>query len=162
MTLRIGSAAPAFDVTSSDGRHLRLEDFRGKKQVVLYFYPRDNTPVCTAEACGFRDIYEELVAEDTEVIGVSVDDDASHGKFAEKHRVPFPLVADPDRKLVNAYDAVGGISRLLGGAKRVTYVIDKSGKIAAIFDSAFFAKNHVNGVKETIQKLRAEKATAAV
>jgi len=162
MTLRIGSAAPAFEVTSSDGRQLRLEDFRGKKQVVLYFYPRDNTPVCTAEACGFRDIYEELVAEDTEVIGVSVDDDASHGKFAEKHHVPFPLVADPDRKLVNAYDAVGGISRLLGGAKRVTYVIDKSGRIAAIFDSAFFAKQHVNGVKETIAKLRAEKASAAV
>jgi thioredoxin-dependent peroxiredoxin len=155
MTLSIGSSAPGFDVTSSDGKRLRLEDFRGKKQVVLYFYPKDNTPVCTAEACGFRDIYEELVADDTEVIGVSMDSDDSHGKFAAKHRVPFPLVADPDKKLVNAYQAVGGIARLFGGAKRVTYVIDKSGKIAAVFDSAIFAKQHVNGVKETISKLRA-------
>ena len=155
MTLPIGSQAPAFDVTSSDGRHLRLEDLRGKKNVVLYFYPKDNTPVCTAEACGFRDIYDELVGEDTEVIGVSVDDDASHGKFAAKHNVRFPLVADSDRKLVSAYQAVGGLARILGGAKRVTYVIDKNGKIAAVFDSAFFAKQHVNGVKETIARLRA-------
>lgn len=154
MTLPIGSQAPAFDVTSSDGRHLRLQDFRDKKNVVLYFYPKDNTPVCTAEACGFRDIYDELIGEDTEVIGVSVDDDESHGKFAAKHNVHFPLVADRDRKLVDAYQAVGGLSRLLGGAKRVTYVIDKNGKIAAVFDSAFFAKQHVNGVKETIARLK--------
>jgi peroxiredoxin Q/BCP len=154
MTLPIGSQAPAFDVTSSDGRHLVLDEFRGKKNVVLYFYPKDGTPVCTAEACGFRDIYDELVGDDTEVIGVSVDDDDSHGKFAAKHNVRFPLVADRDRKLVTAYQAVGGIARLLGGAKRVTYIIDKNGKIAAVFDSAFFAKQHVNGVKETIARLR--------
>ena len=154
MTLAIGSAAPPFDVTSSDGRHLRLADFAGKKNVVLYFYPKDGTPVCTAEACGFRDIYDELVGEDTEVIGVSVDDDASHGNFAERHQVKFPLVADPERKLVNAYQAVGGLARILGGAKRVTYVIDKNGKIAAVFDSALFAKQHVNGAKEAIARLR--------
>src|SRR5882672_10821038 len=155
MTLRIGSAAPAFDVTSSDGRHLRLEDFRGKKQVVLYFYPRDNTPVCTAEACGFRDMYEELVAADTEVIGVSVDDDASHGRFASQHKVPFPLIADPERKIVKPYLAEGGIAaRLMGGAKRVTYVIDRQGRIAAVFDSAIFAKQHLNGVKDAILRLR--------
>jgi thioredoxin-dependent peroxiredoxin len=154
MTLPIGSQAPAFDVTSSDGRHLSLDEFRGKKNVVLYFYPKDGTPVCTAEACGFRDIYDELVGDDTEVIGVSVDDDDSHGKFAAKHNVRFPLVADRDRKLVTAYQAVGGIARLLGGAKRVTYVIDKNGKIAAVFDSAFFAKQHVTGVKEAIARLR--------
>src|SRR5262249_59580196 len=97
--LKVGDTAPPFDVTSRDGKRLRLEDFRGKKQVVLYFYPKDNTPVCTAEACGFRDMYEDLVAADTEVIGVSVDDEASHRGFASRHRVPFPLVSDNDRTL---------------------------------------------------------------
>ena len=154
MALKVVDKAPGFDVTSSDGKRLRLEDYLGSKHVVLYFYPKDDTPVCTAEACGFRDMYEDLVAADTQVIGVSVDDDASHGKFAARHNVKFPLVADPDRKLVNAYQAVGGLARILGGAKRVTYVIDKNGKIAAVFDSAIFAKQHVNGVKETIARLR--------
>jgi peroxiredoxin Q/BCP len=160
MTLRVGDKAPPFDVTSSDGRRVRLEDLAGKKNVVLYFYPKDGTPVCTAEACGFRDMYEELRAADTEVVGVSVDDDASHGRFAHKHGVPFPLVADPERKLVRAYDAVGGLARILGGAKRVTYVIDRQGKVAAVFDSAFFAKQHLEGVKETIARLRTASAGA--
>src|SRR5262245_60599967 len=100
MPLPIGSQAPDFDVTarqSGASRRLRLSDFRGQKNVVLYFYPRDFTPVCTAEACGFRDMYEELASQDTEVIGVSVDDDASHDRFAAHHHVTFPLVADPER-----------------------------------------------------------------
>jgi len=154
MALKLGDPAPAFDVTSSDGKRLRLEDFRGKKQVVLYFYPKDDTPVCTAEACGFRDMYAELAAADTEVIGVSVDDDASHQGFAAKHRVPFPLVADPERRLAAAYGATGGLANLRGVTKRVTYVIAKDGSVAGIFDSAIFASNHLKGVKETIARLR--------
>jgi peroxiredoxin Q/BCP len=156
MTLAIGDPAPPFDVTSSDGKRLSLADFAGKKQVVLYFYPKDDTPVCTAEACGFRDMYEDLMASDTEVIGVSTDDDRSHKGFAARYRVPFPLVADPERKLMAAYGAEAeGLARLLGGTKRVTFVIDKAGRIAGVFDSRFFARDHLDGVKETIARLRA-------
>jgi peroxiredoxin Q/BCP len=154
MALKVGDKAPAFDVTSSDGAKLRLADYLGSKHVVLYFYPRDDTPVCTAEACGFRDMYEDLMAADTQVIGVSVDDDASHKRFAAKHRVPFPLVADPGMALATSYGAVGGLNRLRGVTRRITYVIGKDGIVAGVFDSAIFAKQHLNGVKETIARLR--------
>lgn len=154
MALKVGDRAPSFDVTASDGKRLRLEDFAGKKNLVLYFYPRDNTLVCTAEACGFRDMYEDLMAADTEVIGVSVDDDASHHGFAAKHRVPFPLIADTDLSLAKAYGATGGLSRLRGVTSRITYVIGKDGVVHGVFDSALFAKNHLQGVKMTIEKLR--------
>jgi thioredoxin-dependent peroxiredoxin len=160
MTLKLGDRAPDFDVTSSEGKRLRLEDFRGKKQVVLYFYPKDNTPVCTAEACGFRDMYEDLVAADTEVIGVSVDDEESHKGFAAKHRVPFPLVSDHERRLAASYGATGGLSSLRGVTKRITYVIAKDGTIAGVFDSIIFAKQHPGGVKETIARLRRSSAPA--
>src|SRR5260370_40631868 len=108
MSLAVGDPAPDFDVASSDGRRFKLEDFRGKKNLVLYFYPRDFTLVCTQEVCGFRDMYEELVGHDTEVIGVSVDDDSSHKGFAKKHNVSFPLVADTEKGLAKKYGAVGG------------------------------------------------------
>jgi thioredoxin-dependent peroxiredoxin len=153
MTLKIGDPAPPFDVTASDGKRLRLEDFLGTKNVVLYFYPADFTPVCTAEACGFRDMYEELRSADTEVIGVSFDDDESHRRFAARHRVPFPLVADVDRSLARAFDATGGLLRsLVGKSGRVTYVIGKDGKIHGVFDSELFAKKHLGGVKATLAR----------
>src|SRR5262249_12733974 len=107
-----------------------------------------------AEACGFRDMYEDLVAADTEVIGVSVDDEASHKGFAARHRVPFPLVSDHDRKLAAAYGATGGLANLRGVTKRITYVIAKDGTIAGVFDSILFAKQHTGGVRETIARLR--------
>jgi peroxiredoxin Q/BCP len=154
MSLKIGDPAPAFDVTSSDGRRLRLADYAGKKNVVLYFYPADFTPVCTAEACGFRDMYADLSGADTEVIGVSVDDDEKHRAFARKHQVPFPLVADPDKSLARSFDAAGGlIDQLRGKTARITYVIGKDGKIHGVFDSLIFAKKHLDGVRETLRRL---------
>ncbi len=153
MALQIGDAAPPFDVTSSSGKRLRLEDFRDKQNVVLYFYPGDFTAVCTAEACGFRDMYEELRGKDTEVIGVSIDDDARHNKFAAHHRLGFPLVADPERKLARLYAAAGGFNALRGKAQRITYVIGKDGKIKGVFDSAIFARKHLEGVREALAKL---------
>ena len=156
MTLKIGETAPDFDVNgqqAGEPRRLRLADFRGQKNVVLYFYPRDFTPVCTQEACGFRDMYDELASHDTEVIGVSVDDDASHARFASKHRVEFTLIADPDKTLARKYGATSLIRDVLGGTSRVTYVIDKQGKIAAVFDSQIFAKQHLGGVRDAIAKL---------
>src|SRR5262245_9920744 len=154
MSLKVGDQAPPFDVKASDGRRVALADLVGKKNVVLYFYPKDFTMVCTAEACGFRDMYDDLVADDTEVIGVSVQDDESHGKFAARYRVPFPLVADIDKSLAKLYEAVGGVRSLFGVTKRVTYVIDKQGKIAGVFDSELRAGVHLDGVKDTIKRLR--------
>jgi peroxiredoxin Q/BCP len=153
MPLRIGQRAPDFDVTSSSGERLRLSDLAGKKNVVLYFYPGDFTLVCTRETCGFRDAYAELVGEDTEVIGVSLDSDESHQRFAREYNVPFALVSDPDRALTRSYDATGLLARLTGRIGRVTYVIDKGGKIAGVFDSEIRASAHVDGVRELVQKL---------
>jgi len=153
VSLQIGDKAPEFDVLAHDGKRLRLSDYVGKKNLVLYFYPKDFTAVCTAEACGFRDMYDELLGKDTEVIGVSVDDDDSHGRFAKKHGVTFPLVADPKKELATKYKATGFFSDLLGGTKRITYVIDKNGKIAGVFDSAIRAGQHLDGVKSAIKAL---------
>jgi peroxiredoxin Q/BCP len=153
MAIKTGDIAPVFDVTSSDGKHLRLEDFRGKKVVVLYFYPKDDTRVCTAEACGFRDMYEDLVGRDTEVIGVSTDTDQSHRAFGEKYRVPFPLVADPKRRLAKLYGANGGFVGLLGLSNRITFVIDKQGKVAGVFEGLLSANRHLEGVKEAVRRL---------
>ncbi len=153
VSLKIGDQAPDFDVTAHDGKRLHLADYRGKKNVVLYFYPKDFTAVCTAEACGFRDMYDELMGKDTEVIGVSVDDNASHEAFAKKHGVTFPLVADPKKELASKYKATGFLMDLMGGTKRITYVIDKAGKIAGVFDSAIRAGQHLGGVKTTIAGL---------
>lgn len=153
MALRVGQKAPDFDVTSSAGRRVRLADFAGKKNVVLYFYPADFTMVCTRETCGFRDSYEELANSDTEVIGVSVDSDASHERFAKEHNVPFALVSDEQRSLAKTYDTLGFISNLIGKTARITYVIDKSGHIAGVFDARFRANAHIDGVRELIKKL---------
>jgi len=153
MALRIGQKAPDFDVTSSSGQRLALSDFIGKKNVVLYFYPGDFTLVCTRETCGFRDSYAELASKDTEVIGVSVDSDESHQRFAKEHSVPFALVSDADKKLAQSYEAAGFLSGLIGKTGRVTYVIDKHGYIAGVFDSALRASTHVEGARDLIRKL---------
>jgi peroxiredoxin Q/BCP len=151
--LNVGQVAPPFEVVATGGKTVKLADYRDKKNVVLFFYPKDFTRVCTAEVCGFRDMYEELVGKDTEVIGVSLDSDASHEKFATKHNVPYPLVADKDRTLAKAYEAIGGLGGLIGIAKRVTYLIDKQGKIMGAFDGAFDAEKHTGGVKDALAKL---------
>jgi peroxiredoxin Q/BCP len=156
LTLKVGDTAPDFDVEAYQGgerRRIHLYELRGRKNVVLYFYPHDFTPVCTREACGFRDLYEELVGKDTEVIVVSVDDDASHARFAEKHGVGFPLVSDPNKALAQVYGATSLLRDLLGATRRITYVIDKRGVIAAVFESELRARKHVDGVKAAIAAL---------
>ncbi len=153
MALRVGQKAPDFDVTSSAGQKLKLSDFEGKKNVVLYFYPGDFTLVCTRETCGFRDSYAELAGNDTEVIGVSVDSDESHQRFAREYNVPFALVSDTSKSLSQSYDATGLLGRLMGKTNRVTYVIDKRGYIAGVFDSELRASAHVDGVRDLVQKL---------
>ena len=104
MSLRVGQKAPDFDVVSSSGKSLKLKDFAGKKNVVLYFYPGDFTPICTKETCGFRDMYADLESKDTEVIGVSVDSNESHEKFVAEYGLQFSLVSDKNRDLASRFE----------------------------------------------------------
>ena len=129
MTLSVGTAAPAFTAKDTNGNSVSLADYAGKT-VVLYFYPKDDTPGCTKEACSFRDYYANYQDKDAVVLGVSADNEASHKQFTEKFNLPFPLLADTDRSLIKAYDVDGG-----SYAKRVTYVIDGAGQITQVYDS---------------------------
>jgi peroxiredoxin Q/BCP len=151
--LRVGDTAPDFDVVASNGTRLSLRELRGKKNVVLYFYPKDFTLVCTRETCGFRDMYGELRDGDTEVIGVSFDDNATHERFAAEYRVPFPLVADVNRDLASAYGALSFFRNLIGRPSRVTFLIDKNGRVAGIYRAELRASTHLDGVKAGLAKL---------
>jgi thioredoxin-dependent peroxiredoxin len=127
-----GSPAPDFELTSDSGEPVRLSALRGKP-IVLYFYPKDDTPGCTTEACEFRDAYDEFRARGVEVFGVSPDNEASHQKFKSKHELPFTLLADPEHKAAEAYGVWTERSmygRKSMGIKRSTFVIDRDGKIA--------------------------------
>jgi peroxiredoxin Q/BCP len=128
MPLRIGQKAPDFDVVSSAGKRLRLTELAGKKNLVLYFYPGDFTPVCTKETCGFNALFDELAGQDTEVVGVSVDSDESHRKFSEKYGLKIDLISDGDKELAKKYEATSLLRDLFGKTSRITYVIDKKGR----------------------------------
>lgn len=133
--LAVGTQAPEFTTTDQDGKRRSLSDFKGKK-VILYFYPKDNTPGCTKEACAFRDHFAEFRRLGVEILGVSIDHEKSHHAFVQKYNLPFTLLADADKRLVETY-GVWGEKRLYGkkymGTTRVTYLIDEAGKIAAVF-----------------------------
>lgn len=128
MALKVGIDAPAFTAKDTNGNTVSLSDFAGKT-VVLYFYPKDDTSGCTKQAQSFRDNYAEYQGKEMVVLGVSMDDEASHQKFTEKYGLPFQLLADTDGAITKAYDVDGG-----GYAKRVTYIIDGEGKIAYVDD----------------------------
>jgi len=135
MTLNIGDMAPAFSLPDAEGNVVNLADLKGKR-VVLYFYPRDNTPGCTKEACGFRDTYGDYKAKDVMVLGVSTDDAQSHTKFATKHELPFPLLCDVDAQVATAYGCYG-LKKFMGkeymGITRSTFVIGPDGKLEKIY-----------------------------
>jgi peroxiredoxin Q/BCP len=150
--LQLGDQAPDFSLPTGSGATFHLADQRGKA-VVLYFYPKDDTPGCTTEACAFRDQYEDFLDLGAVVVGVSSDDEASHQKFAQKHRLPFPLLADTSGKLRKQYEVPRAFLGLLPG--RVTFVIDKDGKIAYIFNSMSGATDHVSKTKEVLRGLAA-------
>ncbi len=135
MTLNPGDLAPEFILPDAEGNLVRLSDFRGKR-VVLYFYPRDNTPGCTKEACGFRDIYGQYQENNIIVLGVSTDNPASHRKFITKYQLPFPLLVDDGGKVATQYGSYG-LKKFMGkefmGVFRHTFVIDTEGRIQAIY-----------------------------
>jgi peroxiredoxin Q/BCP len=132
--LSVGDIAPQIEAKDQHGNVINLNNYKGKN-VVLYFYPKDDTPGCTAEACSFRDNYEGLIAQNIIVLGISTDSEASHQKFATKHNLPFTLLADDDQKIVNDY-GVWGEKNMYGkkymGTVRTTFIINGEGKIAHI------------------------------
>ncbi len=156
--LRPGTLAPDFTLPDENGAPRRLLDFRGKP-VVLYFYPKDDTPGCTTEACGFRDDYEAYVKAGVLVVGVSPDSPASHARFKQKHRLPFPLLADEDHRVCQQY-GVWGQKRFMGrdyeGVLRTTFVIDAQGRIAATFENVRPAEHSA----EVLAAVRALSASA--
>ena len=145
--LKIGDKAPAFEAVDQDGNPVSLNDFSGKK-LVLYFYPKDDTPGCTAEACNLRDNYGLLLKKGYGILGVSADDERSHKKFIEKYVLPFPLLADKDKTILKAYGAWGK-KQLYGkeydGILRTTYVISEKGIIEKIFTKVD-TKNHTEQI----------------
>ena len=151
--MNIGDKAPEVLGINQDGKEIRLSDYQGKK-LVLYFYPKDNTSGCTAEACSLRDNYAELRKQGYEVIGVSVDSEASHRKFIEKYELPFPLIADTDKKLVETMGVWGEKSmygRKYMGTFRTTFLINEEGIIERIFlPKEIKTKTHGEQILENI------------
>lgn len=133
--LEINGAAPAFSLENDQGRIVSLEQFKGKK-VVLYFYPKDDTPGCTTEACGLRDVYDQIMEKGAVVLGVSPDPPGRHDKFRKKYSLPFHLLSDPDHQVLEAYDAWAE-KKMYGksfmGVVRSTVIIDEEGRIQALF-----------------------------
>jgi peroxiredoxin Q/BCP len=134
--LKEGTKAPDFTLKDANGEAIRLKDLRGQK-VVLYFYPKDDTPGCTKEACSFRDAFADYKKRNIRVLGVSLDSEASHKKFAAKYKLPFTLLADPDHAIADAYGVYGQkkfMGRTYMGVKRMTFLIDEKGKVKKVFE----------------------------
>lgn len=149
--LRPGDRAPEFVRRDHRGQTVDTAALRAKGPLVIYFYPRDFTPGCTKEACLFRDAFDELGGASATVVGISVDDDASHARFAERYRLPFALVSDADRALAASF----GITRAFGllGARRVTFVIDREGVIRSALHAELSMDAHLEGVRAALAEL---------
>lgn len=168
MALRVGDKAPDFSVNDQDGKLIRLSDLKGKK-VVLYFYPKDMTPGCTAEACNLRDNYKTLMKQGYEVLGVSTDNEKTHQKFIAKEKLPFSLLADSDKKLHGLYGTwieKSMYGRKYMGTARITFVINEAGIIEDIIEKVD-TKNHTSQIlnKDSVpappKKLAAKKPKTA-
>ena len=134
--IKEGEAAPDFEARDAEGNKVKLSDLRGQK-VVLYFYPKDDTPGCTKEACSFRDSFAEFERRGIRVLGVSLDDEGSHRKFADKYKLPFTLLADTDHAVADRYGVYGEkqfAGRKYMGVDRKTFLIDERGRVARVFD----------------------------
>ncbi|PLX14556.1 MAG: thioredoxin-dependent thiol peroxidase [Marinilabiliales bacterium] len=150
--LKVGNQAPQFSGVDQNGESISLNDYKGKK-VILYFYPKDNTPGCTAEACNLRDNYNDLLDKGIDVIGVSPDSENSHQKFIKKYELPFRLISDPDKEILNLYDAWGEkkmYGKTYNGVLRKTFVISEKQSIEAIFEKVK-TKDHTNQIYEELK-----------
>ncbi len=151
MPLNVGEKCPDFETTTDAGEKFRFYDHLGKNNTVLYFYPKDNTPGCTAEACSFRDSWDRLSPFDVQVFGVSSDGEESHKQFREKYNLPFTLLTDRSKSIRKMYGATG---KLL--PPRITYVIDREGIIRHVYNSQIKASNHVEEVLQALRKMKEE------
>jgi len=149
--LHTGEHAPDLELSNAAGAPVKLSDFAGKKCVVLYFYPKDDTPGCTVEACSFRDAYDVFTEAGAEVIGVSSDSVSSHDAFAKKHRLPMTLLSDPGGKVRDQYGVKSTLGLFPG---RVTFVIDKEGVVRHAFSSQLRFSKHVDEALEVVKRLR--------
>ncbi len=149
--LKVGDKAPDFEAKNHEGTNIHLSDYKGKK-VILYFYPKDDTPGCTAEACNLRDNYSDLIRRGFEVIGVSPDEEKSHSKFTTKYSLPFSLVADPEKSIMKSYGA-WGLKSMYGkkyeGVLRTTYVIGETGKVEKVI-AKVDTKNHAQQILDEL------------
>lgn len=147
-----GAKAPAFSGKNQNGETVSLDQFKGKK-LILYFYPKDNTPGCTAEACDLRDGYEDLLGKGYEVVGVSPDSEKSHQSFISKYSLPFHLIADTDKEILKAYGA-WGLKKMYGkeyeGVLRTTFIIDEEGTIVKVFTKVN-TKDHVSQILKAME-----------
>lgn len=149
MGLLVGDKVPSFKAKDTDGHDFDSADLVGKKPIVIFFYPRDNTPGCITEACSFRDQYEDFKDLGAEVIGISSDSVASHQKFRDQYKLPFFLLSDSDKKIRKLFGVPTALLGLLPG--RVTYVIDTEGKIVMLFDS-LSASQHLPKALEAVKR----------
>ena len=150
MGLQIGDIIPNFSAKDSNGNDFDSSTIVGVKPAVFYFYPKDDTPGCTAQACSFRDQYEDFKDLGAEVIGISSDSIDSHQNFIKKYNLPFILISDNDKKIRTLFGVKPNLFGMLPG--RVTYIVDKNGIIQLVFDS-FLASNHIPKALETIKKI---------
>jgi peroxiredoxin Q/BCP len=146
----VGDRAPEFEVPLADGSRVGLAELLARGPVVAFFYPKDQTPGCTAEACSFRDAYAAFTGGGAQVVGISSDSSASHAAFAQTHRLPFPLVADVGGKVRKAYGVPKAMGLLPG---RVTYVIDRDGIVRSVFNSMFEPQKHVAAALDVLKTL---------
>ncbi len=151
--VQVGDVAPDFTLPAQTGITVRLKDFIGKTAIVLYFYPKDNSPGCTKEACSFRDSYEVFKEAGAEVIGISSDSAETHQEFAQKHRLPFILLSDRDGAVRKRYGVPSTLGLLPG---RVTYVIDRQGVVRQVFSSQFTPEKHIVEALNTLQAVNAK------
>ncbi|MHC4513097.1 MAG: peroxiredoxin [Planctomycetota bacterium] len=146
--IQVGDKAPDFSATTQDGSTIRLADYRGQRALVLFFYPKDGSAVCTKEACSFRDSYARFVDAGADVVGVSGDSLAKHQTFAQQHRLPFHLISDSDGSIRKAF----GVPRTLGLLPgRTTYVIDKEGVVRLVFSAQLASDEHVRRAMAALQ-----------
>ncbi len=148
-TLKVGDKLPSFTLTDQNGNSFSIQDIIGKKSIVIYFYPKDETTVCTAQACSFRDSYEDFKDLGAEVVGISSDDEESHKNFAENHRLPFILLSDSKQEVRNAFGVPKDMLGMIPG--RYTYVVNKKGEVILVFNSAFNAQKHIDAALKALK-----------
>jgi len=151
-TLKKGDKVPVFKLKNQNGELFQISDYIGKKNLVIYFYPKDDTPGCTKEACKFRDEFEEFTDLDAMVIGISGDSPESHTEFIEKYNLPFTLLSDENDEVRKLFGVKGKFMNMIPG--RVSFVVDKKGVIQYVFDSMSNAEQHVDEAKKVLKELK--------